>query len=660
LALVALVFLIKRFGKGARVIEKPVQRFQPKRRTSPNYRELMNALPIPAFCASGDGRITSVNPEFSAMLGAKGITSAIDRKIADIFPELPVNSIMEFLDAVIAAGSARTNVLPDSSQDENVKMQLDGFSVGSDDEVRILVICSDKKREAQAKPGKKDKAPFNESYLASILNGLHEAIMVVRSDCVIVRVNRRFLDLVGRKSKDDVQGQHCDEIVGYLGDLCGKDRSACPVNEILKTSDSVSSIHEYTDSHGLKKLIEVFASPVDTPAGEREILISLKDVTKRSQMSAQIARADKLKALGEMASGVAHDFNNLLGVILGRTQMLIRMIGGEDAGTRRNLEIIERTALDGAETVRRIQEFTKIGDTSTFVPVNLNEIIEDSIGITKPRWKDQMQVQGIVISTEFDRCEIPHVAGKPSELRELFVNLINNSIDALTAGGVISIKTSSEKGMVHIRVSDNGEGIAPQIVNNIFDPFFTTREPTNSGLGLSIVMGIVERHGGSIEVKSEQGKRTEFHIQLPGLLDDVEHIVPLEAARPARAEGPSTSSRVLIIDDEADIRSLLVDMLAGEGHQVDIASSGEEGIEKCKSGSYDYVITDLGMPHMSGWEVAREVKSINPDTTVILATGWGIHFDDAKLKAAGINRIITKPFQVDEVLTCINGRHRHH
>ena len=115
--------------------------------------------------------------------------------------------------------------------------------------------------------------------------------------------------------------------------------------------------------------------------------------------------------------------------------------------------------------------------------------------------------------------------------------------------------------------------------------------------------------------------------------------------------------RILIIDDEADIRNLLVDMLAGEGHEVDIASSGEEGIRKCKRGKYDYVITDLGMPHMSGWEVARKVKELRPEAIVILATGWGIRFDEEKLKSAGIHRVITKPFQVDEVLTCNNGRH---
>ncbi len=418
---------------------------------------------------------------------------------------------------------------------------------------------------------------------------------------------------------------------------------------------SISIVREQKDKDGLKEFIEIFACPIKSSGREKEVLVSLKDITEKSQLSTQLARADKLKALGEMASGVAHDFNNLLGVILGRTQMLIRMIGGDDAGTRRNLEIIERTALDGAETVRRIQEFTKVGDTSSFVPVDLNEIIEDSIGITKPRWKDQMQVQGIVIRTELKRAEIPRVAGKPSELRELFVNLINNSIDAMPKGGRITFETGIRDSAVHVRVTDNGEGISPKVLGNIFDPFFTTREPTNSGLGLSIIIGIIERHSGTIDVRSELGEFTEFSIEIPALLDDfrkvelpkVEHVDKRPALRTAH---------VLIIDDDEDIRNLLVDMLAGEGHEVDIASSGEEGIRKCTREKYDYVITDLGMPHMSGWEVARKVKALRPQTTVILATGWGIHFDEEKLKSAGINRIITKPFQVDEVLTCINGR----
>lgn len=456
--------------------------------------------------------------------------------------------------------------------------------------------------------------------------------------------------------EDKVFGRCCYEVFYGRDKPCNGQKTSCPIREVLAKDHSISVVHQQADQDGSERFLEVFACPLKAPGREPEVLVSLKDITEKTQLSVQLARADKLKALGEMASGVAHDFNNLLGVILGRAQMLIRMIGGSDPGTKRNLEIIERTALDGAETVRRIQEFAKVGDKSSFVPVDLNEIIEDSIGITKPRWKDQMQVEGFVVEMKLTKSNIPRVAGKPSELREIFVNLINNAIDAMPEGGRIALETGARGGNVNVLVRDSGEGISPEATDKIFDPFFTTREPTNSGLGLSIVLGIVQRHGGAIDVKSELGEFTEFRVQIPALLDDfreaerpkIEHIQP---------EPALVKARVLIIDDEAAIRNLLVDMLAGEGHEVDIASSGEEGIRKCKRGNYHYVITDLGMPHMSGWEVARKVKELRPETIVILATGWGIHFDEDKLKSAGINRVITKPFQVDEVLTCINGRH---
>jgi CheY-like chemotaxis protein len=269
-----------------------------------------------------------------------------------------------------------------------------------------------------------------------------------------------------------------------------------------------------------------------------------------------------------------------------------------------------------------------------------------------------MQVQGIVVEMKFVKSKIPRIAGKPSELRELFVNLINNALDAMPQGGGIALETGTREGNVYALVTDNGQGISPDILDKIFDPFFTTREPTNSGLGLSIVLGIVERHCGTIGVRSELREFTEFRVELPSMLDDFRATVRPDAERVERVEPAPTSAkaRILIIDDEADIRSLLADMLASEGHEVDVASSGEEGIRKCKRGKYDHVITDLGMPHMSGWEVARRVKEIRPEAAVILATGWGMHFDEEQLKSAGISRVITKPFQVEEVLTCINGR----
>lgn len=617
---------------------------------------LLGALPIPAFVADAGGRLVTANPAFYFLLQVPTFGHLSGRRLDAIFCEQSKDKTKAFIEAVLAAGSARTEMLLRGSQDEIVEVPMCGVAVNSGGEEQILVMCNDNTSTSQGALGGTQTAIAEESYLEAVLNGLSEAVMIVGSDYSVKRANTNLLKLVGETLEDKVFGRCCYEVFHGRDKPCSGQKTSCPVREVLAKDHSISVVHLQADQDGSERFLEVFACPLKAPGREPEVLVSLKDITEKTQLSVQLARADKLKALGEMASGVAHDFNNLLGVILGRAQMLIRMIGGSDPGTKRNLEIIERTALDGAETVRRIQEFAKVGDKSSFVPVDLNEIIEDSIGITKPRWKDQMQVEGFVVEVKLTKSNIPRVPGKPSELREIFVNLINNAIDAMPEGGRIALETRARGGNVNVLVRDSGEGISPEARDKIFDPFFTTREPTNSGLGLSIVLGIVQRHGGAIDVKSELGEFTEFRVQIPALLNDFR-----EAERPKieqiEPEPALVKARVLIIDDEAAIRNLLVDMLAGEGHDVDIASSGEEGIRKCKRRNYHYVITDLGMPHMSGWEVARKVKELRPETTVILATGWGIHFDEDKLKSAGINRVITKPFQVDEVLTCINGRH---
>ena len=614
-----------------------------------------NAAPSAMLVADSNGRVVAANRAMYSLLGK---TAPLFGESADrIFGDELTGKMSAFFEAVQAVGSARADVLLTGSQGEIIEIELDGHLLTSGDARNTLVICGRRNRSVQTGSEMVTSADAeSESYLEAILNGLNEAVMIVDENYRIRRANKQFLKLVQVETQEGVLGRACHVVLYGREEPCSPEEMSCPVRDVLEKNRPAGTVHHRELADGAKQFLEIFACPIESRGEGREIMVSLRDITEKTQLSMQLARADKLKALGEMASGVAHDFNNLLGVILGRTQMLIRMIGGQDAGTRRNLEIIERTALDGAETVRRIQGFAKVGDTSAFVPVDLGEIIEDSLSITRPRWREQMQVKGVVIETKFAKRKLPRVAGKPSELREVFVNLINNAIDAMPEGGRITIETGADGGNVYALVRDTGEGISAKMMDKIFDPFFTTREPTNSGLGLSIVFGIVERHGGTITVNSKLGKWTEFRIEIPAMSRDFREVEQpqKETVQPAPAH---KKARVLVIDDEADIRNLLVDILAGEGHEVETASSGEEGIKKCGRKKYDYVITDLGMPRMSGWDVAKRVKILRPDVKVILATGWGVHFDEEKLKSAGVERIITKPFQVDEVLNCINGYH---
>src|SRR5256886_602812 len=212
----------------------------------------------------------------------------------------------------------------------------------------------------------------------------------------------------------------------------------------------------------------------------------------------QLVRTEKLRALGEMASGVAHDFNNLLASILGRAQLTLQRL--QDPQLRKWLQVIERSALDGAQTVRRLQEFTRTRRDQPFVAVDLNEVVRGALEITQARWREEAVSRGVMLEVKNDLAALPKVAGDPVELREALTNLILNAVDAMPGGGVLTLTTAVVDGDVVVTVSDTGVGIPSAIRDRIFDPFFTTKGPQGTGLGLSMTYAILERHGARITV----------------------------------------------------------------------------------------------------------------------------------------------------------------
>ncbi len=400
------------------------------------------------------------------------------------------------------------------------------------------------------------------------------------------------------------------------------------------------------------KVLSSFASQVSISIENAQLFFDLKQTLEElKQVQDQIVQAEKLRAMGEMASGVAHDFNNLLAVILGNIQLLLYQLDHlRPEEVRERLKIIEQSSKDGAETIRRIQEFTGVRRDKEFILLPVNEIIEEVISITQPRWKDQAQKKGIQIELTRNLREVPSVLGNPSELREVLTNMIFNAIDAMPEGGQLNISTQSPlDGWVEARISDTGFGMTEEVKKRVFDPFFTTKGVTSSGLGMSVSYGIIKRHGGEILIESEPGRGTTFILHLPvGFGEkELEEKVrkPIKEVRPAR---------ILVIDDEESVRDILSRMLGVKGHQVVVASDGEEGIERFKNEPFDLVFTDLGMPKVSGWEVGMAVKEMNPKVPVIMITGWGMELNREKLSESGIDLIVSKPFLFDQVIELVS------
>jgi GAF domain-containing protein/CheY-like chemotaxis protein len=360
----------------------------------------------------------------------------------------------------------------------------------------------------------------------------------------------------------------------------------------------------------------------------------------------QLVRTEKLRALGEMASGVAHDFNNLLASVLGRAQLLLRRV--QEPQLRQWLQVIERAALDGAQTVRRLQEFTRIRRDQPLVPLDVNQVVRDALEITQSRWKDDPTSRGITLDVRTALAEVPAVLGDAAELREAMTNLILNAVDAMPAGGTLTLTTRLVNDRVEIAVADTGVGMPSGVREKVFDPFFTTKGPQGTGLGLSMTYGIVSRHGGEIAVDSEPGQGSTFRLSFPRNSEMQRPAPEVREATPA-----VRSLRCLVVDDEPPVRAVLGDILESAGHVVVALGNGAEAIARFGAEPFDLVVTDLAMPRVSGWQVARAVKELAPQVPVFLVTGFGVELSPEERRAHGVDLILVKPLQIQEILDAV-------
>ena len=366
----------------------------------------------------------------------------------------------------------------------------------------------------------------------------------------------------------------------------------------------------------------------------RQALDDLKEAQE------QLVRAETLRVVGELASGMAHHLNNILAVIGGRVQLLLQRV--EEPSVRRSLEIVERAVANGAEVIRRVQGFTRVRPAVETVPVDLNRLGREVLELTRPRWTDQAQAEGISIEASLEPGEIPAVAGDPGSLTEVLMNLLLNAVEALPSGGRITVRTWASGPWVHCSVSDTGVGMSEEVRLRALEPFFTTKGPKSTGLGLSVAHGTVQRHGGRLEIESTEGERTTVTISLPVALTG-------PVADPARVPRRTSVGpwRILVIDDEAAVREVLAELLASQGHAVSQAASGAEGVSLFQTDRNDIVFTDFGMPGMNGWQVAGAIKALSPATPVVLVTGWADEIPRPGAQAGSVDQIISKPFRVE-------------
>ena len=440
-------------------------------------------------------------------------------------------------------------------------------------------------------------------------------------------------------------------ITASLGEpLLYRDKLIGVINLIHTAGKDTFATH-----HG--HLLRLFADQAAIAIQNARLFAELRQAYDNLQHAQEeLIRSEKLRALGEMAAGMAHDLNNILASILGQVELLgLRVSDPMVLGALRTLEV---SATDGAHVVRRLQDFARQQPGWPLAPVHLEAAVREALDITRSRWKGEAQLRGTVIHVEVSLADLPPVMGHAAEIREVLTNLIFNAVDAMAEGGTLTIAAreateaagqGSEAGhrYVELTLQDTGVGMSEGVRQRVFDPFFTTKGVKGTGLGLSAAYGIMQRLGGQIEVVSTPGRGTTFTLRF---LTATEGTASASEPAAVRAVSPR---RILLIDDDPSVRFTLAELLQEAGHAVTVAEGGAEALAALRQRSADILLTDLGMPEMSGWEVARAVKAAVPDLPVILLTGWGEEPASQREHPGVVDRILGKPVRLNDLLAAI-------
>lgn len=385
------------------------------------------------------------------------------------------------------------------------------------------------------------------------------------------------------------------------------------------------------------------------------------------QTQATVLQQERLKALGQMASGIAHDVNNALSPVVGFADIILNGDFGMDAKGKKYLKYIRTAGEDIAHIVARLREFYRTRDDKEALhELNINALVEQVVEMTRPRWRDIPQSNGVTIEVETDL--MPDLMEMPcieSEIREAFTNLVLNAVDAMPEGGKITLRTRAVRHQdgekyaryIAVDVTDTGMGMNEETRKRCLEPFFSTKGKRGTGLGLAMVYGVVKRHEGTIEIQTEPGKGTTFRLVFPvrstlRKADSSEEFVPVQPLQ------------ILCIDDEPLLRELIKEILERDGHEVEVSDSGQSGLDEFRLARqrgrpFDVVFTDLGMPYLDGRQVAKAIKQESPATPVVMLTGWGAFMKEDSEPPDQVDGIVSKPprsRELREVLSRLSAR----
>jgi signal transduction histidine kinase/ActR/RegA family two-component response regulator len=426
------------------------------------------------------------------------------------------------------------------------------------------------------------------------------------------------------------------------------------------------------ESHVFGVLVAARRAPNSFSSGECEFLRQLSEhvalASKQSELYAALQAAydemrqtqqaslqqERLRALGQMASGIAHDINNAISPVVLYTESLLENEPGLSVHARSCLEVIKRAIDDVAATVARMREFYRLREPqASLAPLDVNVLLQQVADLTRARWNDMPQQRGITIRLALEAAPgLPSIMGVEGEIREALTNLVFNAVDAMPEGGRLTLRTALQGDpgaqRVCIEVGDSGVGMDEDTRRRCLEPFFTTKGERGTGLGLAMVYGMVERHGAQIDIITAPGQGSTMRLSFP--LPAATTAVA--AARPAAPLRHSV--RILAVDDDPLVLKSMRDILSRDGHVVTAADGGQAGIDSFRAAQargepYALVVTDLGMPYVDGRKVAQAIKEMSPSTPVILLTGWGQRIVAEGDLPVHVDRVLGKPPKLSEL-----------
>ena len=447
-----------------------------------------------------------------------------------------------------------------------------------------------------------------------------------------------------------------NEIIGKGISLLQSDKETSEVFKEMR--DEIASGEEWRGVLCLRKkdgalcLKYTIAQPVKNISGDIifSVLI-LQKVAEREKRRDELLQLEKMNSVRTIVAGIAHEFNNILAVVHGNAEVLEDGFENEKE-LKKGLHNIKKASDEGAGIVRDMITIAQSDkDTSEHLFFDLKQLIIQAIEAVMPGWKNIAHFSEMKYKIDRNGMKrIPGVFCNPTELREVFVNIINNALDAMPDGGRISFSTWSNEDTVFVEISDTGMGMSEEVKNRIFDPFFTTSRPERTGLGMGVAYSIITRHGGKIGVESEEGKGTTLTLSLPINNETKQQILSSRSAPDKVAKGLS----ILVVDDEEEICNILNKFFSRVGHIVKTVGNGAEAIELAKKEDFDIVICDLTMPGVTGHDVIKALNELDKVPKIGVSTGSIEDYSSAEVNALKADFIINKPFRLLELANKIN------